>query len=304
MVSDHSSEFVLRWNSFARSVVLLACSRPLLHSSEDGLRVHNFGVRAVESGSERHPVRMTTSAGSSLLTGWRAGWELVWPVSCGGCGRPAVPICSHCREAVAGPAFFTPIVGWPPGWGAWAACSYQGAAARLVNAWKERGRVDLTSPLGVGLATAIQACREANTGPLSPWLLVPVPTTRAARRRRGGDLLADLTERAAMTCRRDWAGPPPMPVRVLRHVRRVEDQASLGVSGRRANLRGALAVRRSSANLVAERDCVVVDDVVTTGTTAAEAARALTFAGARVVGACFLSVTLRRQEVLEEGWRD
>jgi predicted amidophosphoribosyltransferase len=279
------------------------------------VRVHNFGVFAIQWDGGGHAVRMTLSAapgptpgplrrspvGSALLAGWRAGRELVWPVNCAGCGRPDVPICSRCREVVAGPAFFTPIVGWPPGWGAWAACSYQGAAAQLLNAWKERGRVDLTAPMGVGLASAIQACRGAKAGPRSQWLLVPVPTTRAACRRRGGDLLADLTRRAAATCRREWIGPAPRPVQVLRHVRRVQDQAELGVSGRRANLRGALAIRRSSADLVVGRECVVVDDVVTTGTTAAEAARALTSAGAHVVGACFLSVTLRRQEVLEEG---
>jgi predicted amidophosphoribosyltransferase len=243
----------------------------------------------------------STSRTSALQVGWRAGWELVWPVSCAGCGHPNVPICARCRSTVAGPAFFTPLVGWPPGWGAWAACSYGGVPARLLNAWKERGRTDLTRPLGEGLGAAVRACRAAASDGSSEWLLIPVPTSRVARRHRGGDLMADLTRQAALASRTDWTGPPPRPVRALRHVRRVQDQAGLGASGRRANLRGALAIRPSSADLVAGRNCLVVDDVVTTGTTAAEAARALTAAGAQVVGACFLSVTLRRQEVLEEG---
>ena len=242
-----------------------------------------------------------TSEDVGLRAGWRAGWELVWPVDCAGCGRPGVAICARCRAAVAGPAFFTPLVGWPPGWGAWAACGYGGVPARLLNAWKERGRTDLTRPLGAGLGAAVRACRAASGDRSSEWLLVPVPTTSGARRHRGGDLMADLTRQAAGACRSDWAGPPPKPVRALRHVRRVQDQAALGAAGRRANLRGALAVRPASVNLVAGRNCLVVDDVVTTGTTAAEAARALTSVGARVVGACFLSVTFRRQEVLEEG---
>lgn len=237
-------------------------------------------------------------------SGWRAGLELVWPVSCAGCGLPDVPVCPRCRAAVAGPAFLTPVVGWPLGFGAWAACGYSGSAARMVIAWKERGRVDLTGPLGVGLGAAVRACRAAHGDPVSQWLLVPVPTTRVGRRQRGSDLVADLTRRAASSCRPDWIGPPPRPVQALQHVRRVRDQGALGAAGRRANLRGALAVRPAAVDLVAGRSCVVVDDVVTTGTTAGEAARALTLAGARVVGACFLSVTMRQLGVPEERDRD
>ena len=253
--------------------------------------------------------------------GWRAGWELVWPVNCAGCGRPDVPVCPRCRAVVAGPAFRTPVVGWPLGFDAWAACGYRGRAARMLIAWKERGRVDLTAAFGVGLGAAVRACRAAHgDDPGSEWLLVPVPGTRAAHRHRGCDLMADLTRRAAAACispssrsgrssaevdlhpvAEGWAGPPPRPVRALRHVRRVRDQGSLGAAGRRENLRGALAVRPAAVGLVAGRNCVVVDDVVTTGTTAAEAARALTSAGARVVGACFLSVTLRQLGVPDEG---
>jgi predicted amidophosphoribosyltransferase len=241
---------------------------------------------------------------SALRAAWQAGSGLVWPVSCAGCGEPDVALCVTCRAAVAGPGFLTPLVGWPPGWGAWAACSYRGTPARLLIAWKERGRHDLTGPLGLGLGAAVQACaveRAGRAGPPGEWLLVPVPSTRSARRRRGADLIFELASQAASACRRGWPGPipPPRPVRVLRHVRRVRDQSELGASGRRSNLRGALAVHPAARTALAGRNCVVVDDIVTTGTTAAEAARALTSIGARVVGLCFLSVTLRQQEVAD-----
>src|SRR5450432_1955534 len=49
---------------------------------------------------------------------WQAFSGLVWPVRCPGCGAAGVPICAACRAAVAGPAFATPMVGWPLGWGA------------------------------------------------------------------------------------------------------------------------------------------------------------------------------------------
>ncbi len=130
---------------------------------------------------------------------------------------------------------------------------------------------------------------------------MPIPSTRAARRRRGADLMAELTRQAATACRPGWPGPPPRPIAALRHVRRVRDQGELNPADRRANLRGALEVRPELVPFLTGRAWVVVDDVVTTGTTAAEAARALTVAGARVVGHCFLSVTLRRQGVAGPG---
>jgi predicted amidophosphoribosyltransferase len=249
-----------------------------------------------------------------MVEGWRAAGALIWPVSCPGCGRTDVAVCDRCRAAVAGPAFFTPMVGWPPGWGVWAACGYRGVPARLLNAWKERGRTDLGAPLATGLASALLAAAAAAIAdPGRPLLVVPVPTSRAARRRRGGDLMAELARQAVARAGSTpgfapdagiGVGRPPRVVRALRHARPVLDQAGLSAAGRRANLRGALSVRPGARRLVAGRDCVVVDDVVTTGATAAEAARALTSEGARVVGACFLSVTLRRPGVPDHRGKD
>ena len=232
---------------------------------------------------------------------WRLGWNLVWPAVCPGCGAPDVALCGPCRQAVGGPPFFQPVVGWPPGWGVWAATAYGGTVARLVVSWKERGRHDLTGPFGAGLASALMACRQASSEPAGPWLLVPVPSSAGARRRRGGNLVAALARRAARLAGPDWVaggfGPPPRVADVLTHQRDVRDQGELSARARRKNLAGALAVRAGLRFALPQRGCVIVDDVVTTGATAAETARVLTSAGARVVGVCGLSVTLRRQGV-------
>ena len=232
---------------------------------------------------------------------WRLGLGLVWPVVCAGCGAPDVPLCLMCRRVVSGPAFFQPMVGWPPGWGVWGATAYGGTAAKLVLSWKERGRHDLTRPFGAGLASALIACREADSTSAEPWQLVPIPSTSGARRRRGGDLVAGLARRAARSVHTAWLsgghGPPPSVAEILTHRRDVRDQGELSSRARRKNLAGALAVRPGLRFALLQRDCVIVDDVVTTGGTVAEAARALTSVGARVVGVCGLSVTLRRQGV-------
>ncbi|GLY28428.1 hypothetical protein [Kineosporia sp. NBRC 101731] len=229
---------------------------------------------------------------------WRLGGGLVWPPECAGCGAPDVPLCAACGGLLDAPAFFRPMVGWPPGWGVWGATTYGGVAARLVVAWKERGRHDLTGPFGAALARALLACRASTRGPGGRWLVVPVPSSGPARRRRGGDLVADLARQAVRQAGPAWSaagfGPPPQVAPVLTHRRGVRDQGELSARARRDNLAGALAVREGLRFPLRQRGCVIVDDVVTTGATAAEAARALTSQGARVVGVSGLSVTLRR----------
>lgn len=85
-------------------------------------------------------------------------------------------------------------------------------------------------------------------------------------------------------------GAPVVCVQALQHRRRVADQAGLNASDRAANLAGALQAR---FDLRGQR-VIVVDDVITTGATLAEAARALRAAGAEVPAAAVIAATSRR----------
>jgi len=82
---------------------------------------------------------------------------------------------------------------------------------------------------------------------------------------------------------------------VLRVRRRVADQSGLGATERRANVAGALGLRPGAAARLGG-PVILVDDIVTTGSTLAEAARALRASRARVVGAAVICATNRRAE--------
>ncbi|WP_405789136.1 phosphoribosyltransferase family protein [Streptomyces sp. NBC_00029] len=217
------------------------------------------------------------------MRGW---WQelagLVLPVDCAGCGAVRVLVCADCRDGLsgagAGPVRPSPCpVGLP---GVWARASYDGAVRGLLLAHKERGALPLAGVLGAALAGAVLAAgAEGADGGRGAGevALVPVPSARRQIRARGHDPARRIALAAAGRLRR--AGVPARVAPVLRLRRAVADQAGLGARERRENLTGALAVRRGGARLTYGAEIVLVDDVITTGATLAEAARAVRAAG-------------------------
>ncbi|ABS05275.1 conserved hypothetical protein [Kineococcus radiotolerans SRS30216 = ATCC BAA-149] len=204
-----------------------------------------------------------------------AAADLVWPADCAGCARPGTACCVPCGRALRAGARSA----LPDGTPVRACAAHDGPARQLLLAVKERGRAELRGRLAGALVPALH-----DLLPHGPVDLVPVPARRASRRARGGDLVADLAARTAALARR--RGRDVAVVRSLRVVRRVVDQTDLDAAGRQANLAGAFAVRGPAPG----RPVVVLDDVVTTTATAAEAVRALRAGGAPVLGV--LAVTL------------
>lgn len=210
--------------------------------------------------------------------------DLVCPRECAGCGARGVGVCPSCRYAVAGRARWRRPDPVPTGLPRVAAVAdHDGAVRELLIAHKDRGRVDVTPVLAAALARS--AAFASGGGPI---VLVPVPSSARAVRVRGYDH-ADLLARAAA---RHLGGTA---VRLLRPVRGTADQAELGAAARAANLAGALVVdaRRQRA-LGGEPRILVVDDLMTTGATISEAARALRSAGLDPVGAAVVAARVKR----------
>ncbi|MFD6419508.1 ComF family protein [Streptomyces sp. NPDC060194] len=216
------------------------------------------------------------------MRGWlRDLTDLVLPVDCAGCGSARTPVCQECLAALCSSGGLRvrpdpepdglPVVH--------AAAAYEDAVRALLLAHKERGALGLAGALGRALAGAVTAARRErhHPGPASPvgapLLLVPVPSARSAVRARGHDPARRIALAAAAELRR--TGTAARVAAVLRQRRAVADQVGLDARARLANLRGALEVPPGGGGVLAQGPVVLVDDVMTTGASLVESARAV-----------------------------
>jgi len=123
----------------------------------------------------------------------------------------------------------------------------------------------------------------------TPVLLVPIPSAARAVRQRGFDSTTAMARTAA---RRLPGDHPTRVVRALAQRSGVQDQAGLGARARQQNLAGAFRVRRRPIAPV-----VLVDDLVTRGSSLTEAARTLRAAGVVVIGAATVAATQRTARI-------
>lgn len=214
----------------------------------------------------------------------RAAADLLLPVRCVACGRTGENVvCAACGAAcvpmIHGAHPATPPPGFPP---CVASAGYSGVLRRVLLCHKERPRRELLLRLTPVLRAGLIAALPPSSADRA--VLVPVPTTAAAMRRRGGDHLLPLLRGAC--ARSGLAGVHPVR-QLLRARRRRADSVGLDAATRRSNVRGAFGLRRG-AGFGAGRAVVLVDDVVASGATLAEAARVLRDADFHVVGAVVL----------------
>jgi len=183
------------------------------------------------------------------------------PVDCAGCGAADRSVCDPCRASLRQPVIHSRT---PAGVRVRSAVGYEGIARSLLLALKEDNRTDVARTLRQTLAPLIDPALT----------LVAVPPSRQAYRRRGYDPVRLLL---------------PRTLRVLEATRQTSAQKSLGEDERARNRAGSLRATRSLAGL----RLAIADDVMTTGSTLDEAARAIRAAGGEVVEAVTFAATPR-----------
>lgn len=182
--------------------------------------------------------------------------DLPWNDSA--CIRCAVPLaapgtCPDCRRRA--PRYDT----------AWAALCLQSPIQHGVHALKYHADLSQARLLGELMARQL----VTRSAPL-PRLLIPVPLHPLRLMRRGYNQALEIARVIAQRC--DIRLRPD----AARRLRRTEDQIGQSRAARRRNMRGAFAV---DADL-SQAHIALIDDVMTTGATFDELARACRYAGA------------------------
>jgi ComF family protein len=216
---------------------------------------------------------------TALARAAAAALDLAFPAACSGCGREGEPLCATCRPALDARLDLpggTPI-GLPADLPApllqldWCA-PFAGPVRHALHDLKYAGERRLADPLGAAVA---RRWRRVGVG---VDLVVPVPVHAERERQRGYDQAALIAAVAAREL--------GLPVaRVLLRGRATVAQYELDRDQRAANVAGAFRIRDAAHPALRGRWILLVDDVVTTGSTLAACATALEAAGAQAVSA-------------------
>ncbi|HWR04634.1 MAG TPA: ComF family protein [Humidesulfovibrio sp.] len=193
---------------------------------------------------------------------------------CPGCGEyPPVPqdvslLCGCCRET---PRPWGRVLAYGP---------YAGRLKQLILGYKFENRLDFGRSLQECLLEAyergVAACPELGQGAV----LVPVPLHPRRLLMRGfnqsREIARLLSARHGLPIRQD----------ALSRVRRTTPQMRLAREARAENIRGAFAAR---SQVLEGQAVLLVDDIMTTGATLEECARAMLAAGAKRVDVLVLA---------------
>lgn len=162
-----------------------------------------------------------------------------------------------------------------------AALVYEGASRDLIHSFKYRNKTHLRRPLALLTIERLSEFIRSRR----PDLIMPVPLHRKKLSSRGFNQAVLLGEILSQRLK------IPLDRRNLRRIRWTEPQVNLAAHDRRANVKGAFAIHASA--LVNGRRVLLVDDVLTTGSTAEECGRVLKAAGAADVTVITVARALR-----------
>lgn len=192
--------------------------------------------------------------------------QLLFPTRCYVCRAIGLSICSNCRREWHPHYYLTHVHNIK----VHSAILYSPTASKIILAAKENGLRGADLLL---VDAIVHVLKRANFDSLNVRL-VPVPSSRSNSRRRGRNFMSNLCHEVSL--RTDIPISP-----VLELARKVKDQSGLSAKARAVNMQGAFTI---ASGVYPRGDLILIDDVVTTGATVAEAARALNSHGFHLLG--------------------
>ena len=193
--------------------------------------------------------------------------DIVFPAACIVCGIKPKPLCRTCVPIASVSelqGFDFPVL---------AGFRHEGAIEKIIVGYKDQQLVSLEKPLGELVAEVL------NEVGLSQFSAIITPARNQKNyRKRGFDPANRLVKRAI----RGLAKPPK--VISLSSTRKLEDQRRLGRLERARNVAASMRLDSKLSGPV-----LLFDDVLTTGSTIREMARACRAAGVEVVASCVLA---------------
>jgi ComF family protein len=197
--------------------------------------------------------------------------DLIFPSRCAVCDKSGKNLCSRCNALL----WIEPREFVVAGLTVHTVTKYSDETSKLLVALKDKGQSALVAELAQMLQPVITNLPTAE----SIRYLVPAPSRPENFSKRGFHPMLLLAKEVSKK------HPSLVVLNCLSFARQVQDQVGLSQSQRIANLRSSMQLNQ----LVAGKICYLVDDVVTTGATALEAARVLQLGGATLAGVLAVS---------------
>ena len=179
---------------------------------------------------------------------------LIYPTTCLLCNSAGVTLCPTCEIRLESCRQSYLLHGFT----LYSSLHYNEAAANLILAAKE--------------SNERAAARYLAELSYARYLLIPIPSSKAADKRRGYQHMVLLARLVAKKITIDH-GVECSVAPVLVPARKIADQSGLNAAARLANMRGAFELKAGVD--LRGAGIILIDDLVTTGSTMGEALRAL-----------------------------
>ena len=203
--------------------------------------------------------------------------ELIFPSRCIGCSQLGISICSICRKNWHPHIYKRGLKVLGNDYPVISSIEYSPIASRVLMKSKESNHIAADQLLIKAIAHSLQYfLKKYGSGDL-----VAIPSRISATRKRGRNFMQEITRSVANLESLEYQ-------EILHHKRAVRDQSQLNSQQRLSNVAGAFSAKTNLAAAAGRGNTeplIIVDDLVTTGATLAEAIRALRTAGFTVIGA-------------------